>query len=647
MKTEYRPEIDGLRTIAVLGVVFFHLKLGLFAGGFAGVDVFFVISGYLITRNILAGAQAGTFSFADFYVRRARRILPTLIFTVAATYVVGLLWLSPLALRQLAKESTHALLSISNIQYWRETKSYFAPTADQLALLHCWSLSLEEQFYLVWPCLMLAAVRLRMSLAAIVLAAIVSLGLVWVWIPRDPQAVFFLMPFRIFEFAIGASVIFIEGKILRRALPMALLSAAGLVAIAASFVALDDKSPFLLVALLSSGGAAAVILGGAGHAVSRLLSSSPMLKIGRASYSLYLCHWPIIFFASIIFGEAAQGWIGLAISLALMLLTAFAMRRYIEVPFRRPGGSNKTTAVKFASVIVLLVIVTHGTFMANGLEWRLSAANLDKARQFQFGDVPCHRTEGLRCQFGDLNGPLGLEIIGDSFARHYISGLDPLLKQRGIRGEVTTVAGCPILVGMHSVLATCSEALEREISKVRASSSLVMISQNWVTYRDGAWQVKDAPSSPPGDGAPYSVVQDRLERTIRELDHGGRKFLIVGSQIYMSQCKFDNARRQPGPLPRAAMKDCEPQSRQQAFDAGADINAMLSNVQKAFPDQVRLLLPVDVWCGIDCPASVDGMPLYFDENHFNVAGSKYMVERAGKLITDFLDQQNLVKQTRQ
>lgn len=647
MKTEYRPEIDGLRTIAVLGVVFFHLKLAPFAGGFAGVDVFFVISGYLITRNILAGAQAGTFSFGDFYVRRARRILPALIFTVAATYVVGLLWLSPLALRQLAKESTHALLSISNIQYWRETKSYFAPTADQLALLHCWSLSLEEQFYLVWPCLILAASRLRVTLAAIVLAAIVSLGLVWIWIPRDPQAVFFLMPFRIFEFAIGAAVIFIEGKIPRPALPMALLSAAGLAAIAASFLALDDKTPFLLVTLLPSVGAAAVILGGGGHAMARLLSSAPMLRIGRASYSLYLCHWPIIFFGSIVFGEAAQGWTGLAVNLALMLLTAFAMRRYIEVPFRRPGDSNRTTAIRLASIVALLVVVTHGTFMANGLEWRLNTESLAKARQFQFGDVPCHRIEGQRCQFGDLNGPLGLEIIGDSFARQYISGLDSLLKERGIRGEVTTVAGCPILVGMHSVIAVCVGALEREISRVRASSSLVMISQNWVTYRDGSQQVKDSPSSPPGDGAPYSVVQDRLERTIRELDQGGRKFLIVGSQIYMSQCSFDNARLQPGPLPRAEIKDCEPQPRQQAFEAGVDINAMLSNVQKAFPDQVRLLFPVDVWCDADCPAAITGMPLYFDVNHFNVAGSKYMVERAGKLITDFLDQQNFVKQTRQ
>lgn len=149
MKASYRPEIDGLRTVAVLGVVLFHFGFETVRGGFAGVDVFFVISGYLISRNILNDIARDRFSFLDFYARRMRRILPALIFTVALTFIAGLLWFSPLAMRGLAKESTHALVSIANIQYWREFKEYFAPSSESLALLHCWSLSLEEQFYLV------------------------------------------------------------------------------------------------------------------------------------------------------------------------------------------------------------------------------------------------------------------------------------------------------------------------------------------------------------------------------------------------------------------------------------------------------------------------------------------------------------------
>src|SRR5690349_7153909 len=138
MSNAFRPEIAGLRAVAVAGVVLFHLKVPGFQGGFVGVDVFFVISGYLISRNILSDIEGGRFAFGEFYLRRTRRIYPALIFTVLLTYLVGALWCSPQMFLDLAKESTHAILSISNIQYWREFQQYFAAESDQLSLLHCW-----------------------------------------------------------------------------------------------------------------------------------------------------------------------------------------------------------------------------------------------------------------------------------------------------------------------------------------------------------------------------------------------------------------------------------------------------------------------------------------------------------------------------
>src|ERR1700731_4896636 len=176
MEGHFRNEIAGLRAVAVVSVVLFHLRVGGFQGGFVGVDVFFVISGYLITRNILRDLAADRFSLIRFYTGRARRILPALIFTVAFTYLLGALWCSPLMFLDLAKECTHALLSIANIQYWRESHQYFAPNSDELALLHCWSLSLEEQFYLVWPVLIVLAHRVGRAFAAIGIAGLVSLG---------------------------------------------------------------------------------------------------------------------------------------------------------------------------------------------------------------------------------------------------------------------------------------------------------------------------------------------------------------------------------------------------------------------------------------------------------------------------------------
>ena len=138
MTGHFRNEIAGLRAVAVIGVVLFHLKVAGVQGGFVGVDAFFVISGYLITRNILRDIDTNRFTFGGFYLRRTRRILPALIFTVVLTYLLGALWCSPLMFLDLAKECTHALLSIANIQYWRESHQYFAPNSDELALLHCW-----------------------------------------------------------------------------------------------------------------------------------------------------------------------------------------------------------------------------------------------------------------------------------------------------------------------------------------------------------------------------------------------------------------------------------------------------------------------------------------------------------------------------
>src|SRR5689334_13987841 len=196
MDDRFRSEIAGLRAIAVVSVVLFHLKVAGFDGGFVGVDVFFVISGYLISRNILRDIDRGRFTLGQFYVRRARRIYPALVFTVVATYLAGALWCAPDMFHDLAKESTHALLSIANIQYWRESHQYFAANSDELALLHCWSLSAEEQFYLFWPVMLVFASKWHRPFQVIGAAGIISFALSVILTRWDPIAVFFLMPFR-------------------------------------------------------------------------------------------------------------------------------------------------------------------------------------------------------------------------------------------------------------------------------------------------------------------------------------------------------------------------------------------------------------------------------------------------------------------
>src|SRR5690349_19503236 len=250
MTDKFRSEIAGLRAIAVLSVVLFHLKVRGCDGGFVGVDVFFVISGYLISRNILADLRSGRFSLSRFYVRRTRRIYPALIFTVVMTYIAGALWCSPLMFLDLAKECTHALLSIANIQYWREANHYFAASSDELALLHVWSLSLEEQFYLIWPVLIVLAHRLDRTFAAIGVLGLASFAAAILVSRSDPSAVFFLMPFRIFEFAIGAGVLWAEQRAGRSGAASEAAAAGGVIVILASVVLFRSDMPHPELALL-------------------------------------------------------------------------------------------------------------------------------------------------------------------------------------------------------------------------------------------------------------------------------------------------------------------------------------------------------------------------------------------------------------
>src|SRR3954469_8138734 len=209
----YRPEIDGMRAIAVLGVLLFHAGFPAFSGGYAGVDVFFVISGYLITRIILTAIDAGEFSFIGFFVNRLRRLFPALLTTVAISVVLGGLLLSPPYMKKLGEAAIVSVLGLSNIYFWSEA-GYWEIESAFKPLLHIWSLSLEEQFYLFWPPLLLLASRgknrrvARIALvAALGIASLLFAGLLSL---QHPRATFFWMPWRAFEFMIGAAVIWLE-----------------------------------------------------------------------------------------------------------------------------------------------------------------------------------------------------------------------------------------------------------------------------------------------------------------------------------------------------------------------------------------------------------------------------------------------------
>jgi peptidoglycan/LPS O-acetylase OafA/YrhL len=631
---EYRPEIDGLRAIAVLGVVFFHQTFALFAGGFTGVDIFFVISGYLITHNIIADARSGNFSFATFYIRRARRILPALLFTIAIVFIAGTLLLAPETLRELSKESIHAMLSISNIQFWRESSSYFALASDQLPLLHFWSLSLEVQFYLVWPFVILLGLRLNKLLFAIASIASMSFWAAIAFNAQNPEAVFFLMPFRIFEFAIGGSVALFESARKSSAISET-ISCLGLLTVVASMMVLSAASPFWLTTLFPCLGTAAVILCGQRTLAARLVTTWPASAIGRASYSLYLCHWPIIFFARIIFGDAATETAGIATTDAIMVVCALIMHRFIEKPFRYGPRTPVRTSIAFASLIGIFVSLTQSTFLSGGWTWRISAEQIAQTRLQGAVEFPCNNFDGLRCSFGDLNAPLGVQIIGDSFARHYVSALDDILKNKGMRGEIGFALGCPLIEGVTYLgrdAEFCKRARDAELSRLKERSSPVIIVQNWERYSNSSVTLEGRTGI---DGGRFSVIQDGLERLIEDLGVT-RKVLLIGAQVVMPQCNLDRARSLPAPLRYSKPLQCAAKDRGQARQEGSEINAMLREIQNRWPEQVSLLIPVETFCDAECPVWLNGLPLYLDASHFTVAGATYFGERAKPSLKRFL-----------
>lgn len=331
---EYRADINGLRAVAVILVLLFHLDLIGFEAGFLGVDVFFVISGYLISKNILKDLQLGNFSFSRFYTRRFKRLFPALFFTLAISLFVGYLLLSPVNLERLGKSVLSGVLSISNFFFLSE-KGYFDLESAYKPLLHIWSLSIEEQYYLVWPLLLFGIFKIFRKYFFIVILFLIASSLFLSHLYIDsPETTFYMLPFRFFEFLLGALVIWMERYLPKNNLLLELLLLAGLSLITFSAIHFNSLTPMpSLYSLVPTVGAMLVIYAGKAKYSSWLLKNRVFEIIGKSSYSIYLIHWPIIvYYKYWTFSELTnynKGIIG-----ALSLVLGYLMWKYIENTFR-------------------------------------------------------------------------------------------------------------------------------------------------------------------------------------------------------------------------------------------------------------------------------------------------------------------------
>lgn len=426
---KYRPEIDGVRALAVIPVMLFHAGIPHFEGGFIGVDVFFVISGYLITSILLEDITNDRFSLVKFYERRARRILPALFFVIACSLPLAWTLMSATQLRDFAKGIVAVVLFVSNVLFWRSS-DYFSPLSELNPLLHTWSLAVEEQFYLLFPIFLLIAWRyLKTRTPWIVAIVAVSSFILCEWtIYRLPTTAFYLSPFRAWELLAGSLVAFTTGR--REFRKSQLLTLAGLIAIVVPIFTFTVDTPFPShFAILPVTGTMLIIIFGTSTGISgRLIACRPLVWIGLISYSAYLWHQPLLAFARLRDPSASPPTL-LMISLCVIALVMAGLSwRYVEQPFRIKGRVSRSQLFTFGAVgaALFLFLGVSGVLTRGYNEARFSAndrAYLDILLEDNAAYVRRRFNERLNAEWRGDGRDTKLLLIGDSYAQDLMNAI--------------------------------------------------------------------------------------------------------------------------------------------------------------------------------------------------------------------------------
>lgn len=455
----YRREIDGLRAVAVVPVILFHAGFESFQGGFVGVDVFFVISGYLITSIIAAEVERDDFSIARFYERRARRILPALYLVMAVCVPLAWMWLLPRDMEDFSQSLVAVSVFLSNVLFWSET-GYFATASELKPLLHTWSLAVEEQFYVLFPLLLAFLWRFGKTRVSIVLTVTmaISLAAAQAWSTTNPAAAFFLLPTRAWELAMGALLALAVPRqpMFKQKTAAEILSCAGLLLIAWSIATLDKDTPFPGIhALPSTVGTALIIaFGWPGTAMGRMLGSRLLVAIGLISYSAYLWHQPLFAFARHRSITEPTDAVLLALS-ALALALAALSWRFVERPFRKNEAFSRRQIFLLGALgSVAFSVLGLAGYFTEGHVQRFSAIPYAEITGFpELGSGYCFYSvdsrprlsvgqSGLQCTLGNPGADKKAVLFGDSFGGHYEPLWDVVGKDLDLAVRAVTTNWC-------------------------------------------------------------------------------------------------------------------------------------------------------------------------------------------------------------
>ncbi len=530
----YRADIDGLRAFAVVPVVLFHAGISGFSGGYVGVDIFFVISGYLITGTILSDESGGGFKLSRFYERRIRRILPALLAVLVATTIVATALLLPSDLNAAAKSVLSALGFVSNIFFWR-TGGYFGGVADEKPLLHTWSLSVEEQYYIFIPIILMLTFRFgrRVQIYILAFLTLISFSAATFGMSLNKSLpVFFLLPFRAWEILLGALLAYGVVPSLTPAL-RSVVAMIGVVLILAPVAIYNESTPFPgLTAVPPCLGAFLIIWAGRSgkHVLSLIFENRVAVYVGLMSYSLYLWHWPIIVFTKYFLISEFNIWAQIFVLGASVVLAVFSLN-YIERPFRR-GGSYPVVGGGAAGLAGLLAASCGIILSSGGLPGRFPK------EVSEFNSVigtmyKCEITDYVR--FADYYGcPLNLKsrdpkdadlvIWGDSHAQMYIPGIEQDLRKLGERGLLVPMNGCPPIAD-RNISKVCWNQNKKNFDAIlRLPARRVVIGMNWGGYKDRVFV--GTTGSAPGNN--FEQLLEGVDEVVNSLRAGGKEVVLIG-----------------------------------------------------------------------------------------------------------------------
>lgn len=620
---QYRYDIDGMRAIAVLLVTAFHIYPLLIPGGFIGVDLFFVISGFVITQGILKNGLSTESDFLEFYRRRIRRITPVMLFVTTATLLAGVFILTPPDLKSLATSAIFAAFSLANVYftYFLDT-SYFAQNSHTVPLLHLWSLGVEEQFYLIWPFLLFILMKCRRLLLpalAVIIIVSIAIGEYQVRTGRISVA-YYMLPARVFQLATGGlCCVLVQQKVLPHMprLVATLISVLGLALIAGSAAFLSGLSPFpgLHAIPVTLGGAMLLLAGLNENPFATVLASRPFRHFGNISYSLYLWHWPILAYLRYMYVDIT--WLTGALSFVVMWGLAIFSTRFIEARYRhsnQPFSDIFKRHFVYPSIALTAlcgaVIASKGFVpLTDPINYKneFLEARKDSAPAFDYPFV-CQRAAfsaedatNPNCLIG--NGNEDILLWGDSHAAQYVGMFRILSETNGFSFRNAANSACPPLLTAPERFAGngykdgCRAATPAFKQLVEAAETII-IGADWRSYMQ------------------YPEFISDFRDMLFDLENKGKQIVLLGDPPRVPMFNHECVER----AVKLPSIKCDP-----LFSESISEKETTGNLRSFVTERSKIVVfdPDQLLCANGkCSAMIDGRNIYYDESHLSIPGSE-------------------------